>query len=159
MFRPFLAIFRPVRSVDQCILLSGTHLGIMTIFCYFHTVAGLLKWGTLSEERMDLWFAIAAGPRQRSHFRVQVQQDSWPYFAVSYVGLPQSSRSRSYIEADGQSDSSFWCRAPFGTDVQVLICLGDSYFLTSLYKVLSLTRGRVCNLQCNHKLVRVAQDT
>jgi hypothetical protein len=33
------------------------------------TVAGLLMWGALSDERTGLSFTIAAGPRQRSHSR------------------------------------------------------------------------------------------
>jgi hypothetical protein len=40
---------------------------------YCLTVAGLLIWGSLSDERTGLPFAIATGPRQRSHFRVRVQ--------------------------------------------------------------------------------------
>jgi hypothetical protein len=32
------------------------------------------------------------------------------------------------------------------------------HFLTSSRRVPSLTRGRVCNLQCNHSQIRVAQD-
>jgi hypothetical protein len=39
---------------------------------YCLTVAGLLIWGALSNERAGLLFAIATGPRQRSHFRVRV---------------------------------------------------------------------------------------
>jgi hypothetical protein len=39
---------------------------------YCLTVAGLLVWGTLSDERTDLPFAIATDPRQHSHFRVKV---------------------------------------------------------------------------------------
>jgi hypothetical protein len=55
------------------------------------TVAGLMIWGALSDERTGLPFAIATGPRQRSHFRVRVPQDSWPYFTVSDSRLPFSS--------------------------------------------------------------------
>jgi hypothetical protein len=33
-------------------------------------------WGTLSDERMGLLFIIAAGLRQRNHFRVRVPWDS-----------------------------------------------------------------------------------
>jgi hypothetical protein len=39
---------------------------------YCLTVAGLLIWGALSDERTGLSFAIATGPRQRSHFWVRV---------------------------------------------------------------------------------------
>jgi hypothetical protein len=40
---------------------------------YCLTDAGLLIWGALSNERTGLSFAIATGPRQRSHFRVRVR--------------------------------------------------------------------------------------
>jgi hypothetical protein len=36
----------------------------------------------LSDERMSLSFTIAAGSRQRSHSRVLVLLDPWPYFTV-----------------------------------------------------------------------------
>jgi hypothetical protein len=39
---------------------------------YCLTVAGLLISGALSDERTGLPFAIATGPRQRSHFWVRV---------------------------------------------------------------------------------------
>jgi hypothetical protein len=58
-------------------------------FCYCQTVGGLLMWGALSEERMDLSFTTAAGPRQRSHSPVRFPRDSWPYFTLSDSGLPQ----------------------------------------------------------------------
>jgi hypothetical protein len=40
------------------------------------TVAGLLMWGALSDERTGLSFTIAAGPRQCSYFRVRVTWNS-----------------------------------------------------------------------------------
>jgi hypothetical protein len=58
---------------------------------YCQTVVGLLMWGVLSDERSGLSFAIAAGPRQRSHSRVRVPWDSRPYFTVSDSRLPYSS--------------------------------------------------------------------
>jgi hypothetical protein len=39
-------------------------------FYYCQTVAGLLMWGPLSDERTDLLLTIAAGSRQCSHSRV-----------------------------------------------------------------------------------------
>jgi hypothetical protein len=39
---------------------------------YCLTVAGLLISGALSDEKTGLSFTTAAGPRQRSHFRVRV---------------------------------------------------------------------------------------
>jgi hypothetical protein len=52
-------------------------------FYYCLTVAGLLMWGAFSHERAGLSFRITAGPRQRTHSRVRVPRDSWPYFTVS----------------------------------------------------------------------------
>jgi hypothetical protein len=46
--------------------------GLQPDFDYCLTVAGLLIWGALSDERTGLSFTIAAGPRQHSHFRVRV---------------------------------------------------------------------------------------
>jgi hypothetical protein len=41
-------------------------------FYYCQTVAGLLMWGALSDERTGLSFTIAAVPRQGSHSRGRV---------------------------------------------------------------------------------------
>jgi hypothetical protein len=46
--------------------------GLRPDLYYCLTVAGLLIWGALSDESTGLSFTIAAGPRQRSHFRVRV---------------------------------------------------------------------------------------
>jgi hypothetical protein len=45
--------------------------GLRTDLYYCLTVAGLLIWGALSDERTGLSFTIAAGPRQGSRFRVR----------------------------------------------------------------------------------------
>jgi hypothetical protein len=58
------------------------------------------------------------------------------------------SQSWSHITTDGQSASSSWCSAPFGASDQMLH-LSDNYFLYFSCKAPSLTRGRICNLQCN----------
>jgi hypothetical protein len=58
--------------------------GLRPDFYYCQTVAGLSMWGALSDEKTGPTFTIAAGPRHRSHFRIQVPpRDSWPYFSVS----------------------------------------------------------------------------
>jgi hypothetical protein len=44
--------------------------GLQPDFYYCQSVAGLLMWGALSDERTGLPFTIASGPRQRSHFKV-----------------------------------------------------------------------------------------
>jgi hypothetical protein len=58
-------------------------------FYHCQTVASLLMWGALSDERTGLSFATAADPRQRSHSQVRVPRDSWPYFTTSNSRLPQ----------------------------------------------------------------------
>jgi hypothetical protein len=79
------------RSVAQSAFEQSTHLGLTTTFYYRRTVAGLLMWGALSDERTDPSFTIAADPRQRSHSWVRVPWDSRPYFTVSHLRLPFSS--------------------------------------------------------------------
>jgi hypothetical protein len=66
-------------------------LGLRPDLYHCLTVADLLILGALSVERMGLSFTIPAGPRQRSHFRVRVPYDSWPYLTVSDSRLPFSS--------------------------------------------------------------------
>jgi hypothetical protein len=58
-------------------------------FCYRQTVAGLLMWGALCDERTTLSFTVAVGLRQCSHSRVRVLRDSGSYFIVSDLSLPQ----------------------------------------------------------------------
>jgi hypothetical protein len=52
--------------------------GLRSDFYYCQTVAGLLMWGVLSDERTGLSFTIAPGSWQCRHFRVRVPWDSWP---------------------------------------------------------------------------------
>jgi hypothetical protein len=65
--------------------------GLRPDLYYCLTVAGLLIWGALSDERTGLSFIIAAGPCQRSLSWVRVPWDSRPYFTVSDLRLPFSS--------------------------------------------------------------------
>jgi hypothetical protein len=61
--------------------------GLRPDFYYCQRITGLLMWRSLSDERMGLSFTIAAGSRQRSHFRVRVPWESRPYFTVSDLRL------------------------------------------------------------------------
>jgi hypothetical protein len=75
-----------ITTDGQSVSLSWNEAPIWGIRPYiFHcqTLADLLIWGYLSDERTCLSFAMAAGLRQRSHFRVSVPWDSWSYFSVS----------------------------------------------------------------------------
>jgi hypothetical protein len=65
--------------------------GLRPNFYYCQTVAGLLMWSALSDERTVVSFTFAAGPCQRSHSRVRVPWDSGPYFTASDSILPFSS--------------------------------------------------------------------
>jgi hypothetical protein len=125
-------------------------------------------WGALSDERTDLSFAIATGPRQRSLSRVRVPWDSRPYFTVSVLRLPFSSpstsqsqsyittdgqsQSQSYVTTDGQSASLSWNKAHnWGLRPDL------DYYLTVAvcsFGAPSLTRGRVCRLQLLLALAR-----
>jgi hypothetical protein len=75
------------RSVGKSLLVSSSHLKPVTRFFVFHpTVAGFLIWAALPDQRigLNLTHTIASGPCQSSHSRVQVPQNSWPYFTVSH---------------------------------------------------------------------------
>jgi hypothetical protein len=73
-----------------------------------HTVADLLMWGALSDERTGLSFTIAAGPRQSSHFRVRVP------FAISdsrlLFSLPPTTRRATVEVSDPASTREVWRR-------------------------------------------------
>jgi hypothetical protein len=93
---------------------------------YSLTVTVLFLWGALSDERTGLSFVYAAGPRQRSLFRVRVPWISRPYFTVSVLTLPFSSpptTRRATVEVfDPAStrvcvaeEAEAYCRQPAGT--------------------------------------------
>jgi hypothetical protein len=54
---------------------SSVSLGVED-FYYCQTIAGLLMWGELSDERTGLYSVYAAGPREPSLSRVRVPRDS-----------------------------------------------------------------------------------
>jgi hypothetical protein len=68
-------------------------------FCYCQTVAGLLTWGVLSDERTGLSFTITSFPRQRNYSRFRILRDSWPYctFSDSRLLQPGGTGPRIYI--------------------------------------------------------------
>jgi hypothetical protein len=75
------------RSVGKSILVWSPICGIRPDFRYCQTAAGLLMWGALSEGSVVY---SCCRPRQRSHSRVRVARDSWPYFTVSHSRLSES---------------------------------------------------------------------
>jgi hypothetical protein len=74
-------------TVSQSVSLWGSWPDIY----YCLTVTGLFLCGALSDERTSLSFVYAAGPCQRSLYRVRVPWDSPPYFTVSDLRLLFSS--------------------------------------------------------------------
>jgi hypothetical protein len=76
------------RSVGQSILVPSPIRDSKPDF-FLLSVVGLLMWGVITDERVYLSFAIAAGPRQPNHFRIWAPLDSWSYFTLSNLRLPQ----------------------------------------------------------------------
>jgi hypothetical protein len=101
--RPASTLINPSLNLEPYITTDGQSAnlawnkapicGLRPDFCYCQTVASLLMWGALSDERTGLSFAIAADPQQRSHSQVPIPWDSRPYFTVSDSRLPFSSLS------------------------------------------------------------------
>jgi hypothetical protein len=93
-------------------------LGPRPYFYYCNTAVGLLKWGSLSKERKGLSFAIAAGPCRRSHPRVRVPRNSWPYFntdSVTMIGLAIQPRYGPHRKFCCQQ--FFYFRGPLSSDI------------------------------------------
>jgi hypothetical protein len=63
-------------TVSQPISLGIKHLSGAQDEMLLLSVAGLLMWDALFDERTDMSFTIAACPRQLSHSRVRVLRDS-----------------------------------------------------------------------------------
>jgi hypothetical protein len=76
-------------------------------------------------------------------------------------GSTQFNRGRNYFTTDGQSVSMAWYQVPLW-DVWPNITSYQNVAVWNMWSCFcgarSLTEGRVCNLQCNHSMVRVAQN-
>jgi hypothetical protein len=105
----------------------------------------------LSDEMMGLSFTIAAGPHQRSHSRVRVLWDSWPYFTVSDSRFPQPGGAGPHIyipQEQGGPVIPPGTRLPFRfvhsnrgpVCTSSLYCLGTDHIKTPLRTILPLLR-------------------
>jgi hypothetical protein len=65
-------MLRPTVSRPVCLGIKPLSGAQEQISFYCQIVAGLLMWSALSDERTDLSFTVAVGPRQRSHSRSRV---------------------------------------------------------------------------------------
>jgi hypothetical protein len=92
--------------------------------------------------------------RHQSLYASQTYRTPRPVITTAFSTLYIS---RSYFTTDSQSVSQYVLAS------STLVGLTTRYYFLSEYYCLiwgapSLTRGRVCNLQCNHSIVRVAQN-
>jgi hypothetical protein len=79
-----------LKFIANQFILATSPLRLMTrIFFLIQRFRWYSLCNILSDERMDLTFTIAAGPRQRSHSQILVLRDPWSYFTVSDSRLPQ----------------------------------------------------------------------
>jgi hypothetical protein len=85
-------MLRPTVSRSVCLGIKHPSGAYDLIFITVRQLRFCWCGGALSDERTDLSFTIVAGPRQRSHSRIRVPWDSWPYFTVSDSRLPQPGR-------------------------------------------------------------------
>jgi hypothetical protein len=72
-------------SRSVCLGLKPHIWGPIPDFYYCQTVADLLIWGALSDERTSVLFRIAAGPRQRSHSRETPQTWRARFFVFIFL--------------------------------------------------------------------------
>jgi hypothetical protein len=89
--------------------------GLRPDLYYCQTVAGVLMWGALSDDRTGLSFTIAAGPRQRSHSRARIPWDSQRYFTISDSRIPflsPSTTRRVTVEVFDFASTREWLHLP-----------------------------------------------
>jgi hypothetical protein len=124
--------------------------GLRPDLYYRQTVAGFLMWGALSEERTDLSFTIAAGPRQHSHSWVRVPWDSRPYFTVSDSRLPFTlppTTRRVTVEVFDLTSTRFLCYSVLSvaTGICVSRCLANELPLLLLFRLSGISTNTSWN--------------
>jgi hypothetical protein len=179
------------RSVDQSVLVSGTHLGPATnaspsLFSYLLDSYGLVADGRPFWRKVEcvVFSLCSASPAQSFsglsptgltgtfhclHFwdspnlegQVPVfisPKNKGAQLYPSGTGHQHWSRRRNYFTTNGQSVSQYVLVAsPLWDLWTVGTLLSESCGLLYVGAP-SVTRGRVCNLRCNHSMVRVAQN-
>jgi ribosomal protein L24E len=100
-------------------------------------------------------------PLKRGKGLMFLRRDGVCCTEVSVQSIRLRSRSRSYFTTDSQSDSMSWYRAPlWDLWPDIISCRNVAVWnlRSCICGAPSLTRRLVCNLQCNHSMVRVAQN-
>jgi hypothetical protein len=77
---------------------------------YWQTVAGLLMWGVLSDERTGLSFTVAPGPCQRRHFRGQTPM--WLVTIIYCLRFETSFPFRRLLRLAGLRSNAFLSSRP-----------------------------------------------
>jgi hypothetical protein len=77
------------RWFGQSLLVLSNHLGLTTRFSLLSDSCGFVNVEHSLFERTGLLFTIAAGTSQHSHSLARIPRDSWLYFTVSDLRLPQ----------------------------------------------------------------------
>jgi hypothetical protein len=139
------------RSVGQSVLVSGSHLELMTGFffsvwrlwvswCWAPSLTRGWACNLLVQFLLGLATVITLGSKsRRTHHHMLLS-----HLRLLQHGSQSRSRSRSYFTTDGQS----WCRAPLWgpwPDFTFSFLLPENCFALRLQKP-SLTIGQVCNL-------------
>jgi hypothetical protein len=152
-------------------LLLERLLGVL-LFTEARSMKRAVQWNPMNSESWSGWFPLKSSPtcsccwlhcdlqnvsRKLLELYVLTGQRHLRYWLTELNWTRSRSRSRSYFTTDGQSwyRVSLWDLRP-----DIISCRNVAVWnlLSCIYWAPSLTRGRVCNLQCNHSIVRVAQN-
>jgi hypothetical protein len=100
--------------------------------------------GALSDEITGLPFTIAASPRQRTHSRVRVPGDSWPYFTVS-DSRPPTWRTKSpylYLQALGSLFVAFYDSQGYGGGIRTCLQAEFAEFPPNWFPYIAVARTK-----------------
>jgi hypothetical protein len=127
-------------------------------------MGGAVQWSLMKPESWSGWFPLKSSPTcsyRWLHCDFQKVPREHPNCTVRTLLADWSVSSKSKLLYDWQSVSMSWYRVPlWDLRPNIISCRNVAVwnFRSCIYLAPSLTRGRVCNLQCNHSIVLVAQN-